>query len=57
MTYQELHGLIEKMSDEQKNCDVTVLDTNTEYFAVSNLDVNLYTDVLDSGHPYLKLDH
>ena len=57
MTYQELHGLIEKMSDEQKNCDVTVLDTNTEYFAVSKLDVNLYTDVLDSGHPYLKLDH
>ena len=58
MTYRELAQLIDTMTPEQKNQDVTLFDKlRLEYSAIST--VQLATDEdgeLDPGHPFLVLD-
>lgn len=56
MTYKELRDKIDKMTDEQKNCDVTLFDSDIEeFFALDHLKFANENDcdVLDHGHPFL----
>lgn len=62
ITWRELKEALDELSDEQLNTDVTIYDgANDEYFAagMSNKPLSFATafDVLDDGHPYLKVDH
>lgn len=65
VTYRDLEKFIAKMSDKQKNCDVTIFvsgvaefyslvdpDTNDMFYPMVEADE---TDVLDYGHPYLVI--
>jgi succinate dehydrogenase flavin-adding protein (antitoxin of CptAB toxin-antitoxin module) len=56
MTYRQLMKMIEEMTDEQKDSDVTFFDNNDQdFYALSGLVFNeppLETDVLDRDHPY-----
>lgn len=59
ITYRTLAKLIDRMSDEQKDCDVTaeVFDgENTECFAASLRICNDDHDSLDDHHPVLFVD-
>jgi hypothetical protein len=54
MTYKELR---DKMTEEQKNCDVTRFDSNFgEYLTLTTLEfaTESENDVLDDGHPFLS---
>ncbi len=53
MTYNELEKIIANMTAEERGCDVTIRDEDDEFFAVSGLEFNYYTDVLDEEHPFL----
>jgi hypothetical protein len=65
VTYRDLEKFISNMSDEQKNCDVTIFVSGVdEFYSLIDADTNniLYpmceadeTDVLDIGHPYLTI--
>lgn len=59
MTYRELAEKIGRMSDEEKDCDVSVHSViEDEYFSISD-QVSFInedeSDVMDDGHPYLKM--
>ncbi len=58
MTWQELHRLIENMTDEQKQTDVTVYGTeSTEFFSARELMTNQgLFDELDPEHPFIIID-
>lgn len=55
MTYRELAQIIsEKMTDDQKNCDVTVYYFNIdEFYSCRCIELSEEDDVLDKDHPYL----
>jgi hypothetical protein len=55
MTWKELEKLIKKMSEDQKNTDVTIVDMEAvEAFPVNYLlDKQSETFGLDENHPYL----
>jgi hypothetical protein len=54
LTYRDLYRKIEKMSEYQKDMDVTMFDPNDEeYYALCKLSFTDETDVLDKQHPYL----
>jgi hypothetical protein len=60
MTYRRLAEEISKMTDEQKDMDVTIMDHDEEFHAAR---LETTTDdmdcpaamVLDEGHPYLSM--
>ena len=65
VTYRDLANFIANMSEDQKNCDVTIFiggadefytlvdpDTNDVFYPMCEADE---TDVLDAGHPYLTI--
>ena len=56
LTFRQLAERIEQMSDEQKDCDVSIYDgDNDESYTVE--DVAFATEecqVLDVGHPILR---
>jgi len=56
ITYRELNVLINKMTDEQLDCNVTVCLEDDELFPVNHLEINdadQEDDRLDDGHPVL----
>jgi hypothetical protein len=56
MTWKELKEHIEKMTEEQRNTDVTVYVTGVdEYYPLHGheIDTSITDDVLDKGHPFL----
>lgn len=56
ITYRELNVLINKMTDEQLDCNVTVCLEDDELFQVNHLELNdadQEDDRLDDGHPVL----
>lgn len=66
VTYRDLARFIANMTDEQKDCDVTIFaSTDGEFFPLVDVDDNdmFYpmcesdddNDVLDVGHPYLTI--
>jgi hypothetical protein len=63
MTYAEFAKIISKMTEEQKQCDVTVLLTDAnEFLSAEYGGVNAPADSvdnfdqLDEDHPYLMVD-
>lgn len=59
MTYLELKKMIESLSPEQQNMDVTVYDWNLEqYFPAEEFLISdeSFNDCLDNGHPYLTIE-
>lgn len=59
MTYLELKQMIESLSPEQQNMDVTVYDWNLEtYFPAEEFLISdeSFNDCLDNGHPYLTIE-
>lgn len=60
MTYRELAELINNMTEEQKECNVTVfLSEQSEYFPLDRQFPLVFAendnDVLRDGHPYLAI--
>ena len=56
MTYRELVEKIANLTEEQKNCDVTIYaDEYDEYYSAKDFLITDETDVLDSNHPYITL--
>ena len=53
MTYRELIEQLEKLTEEQLNCTVTVEDINYEEYHAGNFDIVVESDVLDEDHPVL----
>lgn len=59
MTWRELAEQINNLSEEQKDTDVTIYDSAKDEFFGSYygcLGIALDEDVLDDGHPYLRID-
>ena len=58
MTYRELLNQLKQLNEEQLQKDVTVCDTDDEYFKVTAMYYAnaAFNDVLDQGHPYLTLN-
>jgi hypothetical protein len=55
-TYAQLAELISKMTNEQKQMNVTVyLQGPDEFVPVQMVNVTTDTDVLDENHPYLVI--
>lgn len=57
-TYRQLRDWLDELNDEQLDSDVTVVDLDEEYHAVSGgavTDASL-CDVLDPEHPILLMD-
>ena len=59
MTFRELAQRIQKMSEEQKNSDVSIY-VNDEFYEIEDTieevqDVSLGDGILDEGHPFLIL--
>ena len=58
MTYKELAEQISELSTEQQGQDVCICDMEAdEFFRVScaGLDFNEEDDVLDAGHPLIRI--
>lgn len=55
MTYQELAERINRMTEYQKGCNVTIKTPHDEYFGSVHIDfADVRTeDRLDAWHPYL----
>ena len=53
MTFQEAY---DSMTQEQRDCDLTIYCTNTNEFYPAQLLFSDGTDALDIGHPYLMID-
>jgi hypothetical protein len=58
MTYRQLQEEIAHMTEEQKNCHISVYKNDIdEFFEVHGLGFSdERNDVLDKGHPVLELD-
>lgn len=57
MTYKQLAEEIAKLSDEQKNMDVTVyLNEQDEYYPAEVLGIAVDDGVLDENHPVLTVE-
>lgn len=56
MTYRELLEKLQKLNDEQLDCNITVCDTDEEYFSANGFNIADFScQVLDEGHPYFVL--
>lgn len=58
MTYRELQEAIQKMSEEQKDMDATVLlSTINECLPITCIrETNMTESTLDVGHPVMEVD-
>ncbi len=55
-TYRELKEALAGLTEEQLNCNLTILDPEDEYYPVSIMvSIEKETDVLDAGHPVLRV--
>lgn len=57
MTYRELLQELQKLSEEQLDCDISVYDEEAEEFFHVDHDLQIQSgnDVLGHGHPYLVI--
>ena len=58
MTYRQLRILLDGLSEEKLNTDVTVYDNEEDEFYgcyESELNINESDSTLDIGHPYLTI--
>jgi len=54
-TWKQLADIINQMTDEQKNTDVTVYTPEIDkYYQVTSLGITDETDTLDENHPFLE---
>ena len=53
MTYRELIEQLEKLTEEQLECTVTVQDLYQEEYYSADFDIVVESDVLDEDHPVL----
>jgi len=55
MTYRELQAAIDKLDDEQKDCNVTVyVEGIDEFYPIKDMTIISETGVLDAGHPVMN---
>ena len=55
MTYKQLLVRLQELSEEQLGNDLTIYGSvKDEYFAITELCINQFDDVLDEGHPYFS---
>lgn len=55
-TFRELLNELQKMTDEQLDCDLTIVDEHDEYFAVEMVsEWHKFDDVLDADHPFFRI--
>ncbi len=55
MTYRELKVKLSELTDEQLDCDVTVLDERKDECWAVFWDISTEYDVLDANHPIIVL--
>lgn len=56
LTYRELADLIAKLSEEQKDANVSVHTSwDDEFHPVPYMTFSMEDDVLDKDHPYLEI--
>ena len=54
LTYNELKEIIDNLSSEQRECNVSVfIENQDEYFNIDSVRIVSETDVLDKNHPIL----
>lgn len=56
MTYRELLGVLNELSDDQLDMDVSVyIEDQDEFYPMTKVGITdgLWPDVLDEGRPYL----
>ena len=53
MTYRELIEQLEKLTEEQLECTVTVEDINYEEYCSADFDIVVESDELDEDHPVI----
>lgn len=55
-TFRELLNELNKMTDEQLDSDLTIVDEDDEYHAVEMVsDWHKFDDVLDADHPFFRI--
>jgi len=54
-TYRELLNKLKIMSEEQLNSDITVLNTDDEYYKSTLVFTDERCDILDKGHPVIAI--
>jgi hypothetical protein len=52
-TYRDLLNKLKNMNDSQLNSDITIIDTNNEYYMATLLFTDSSCDVLVDGHPII----
>lgn len=52
--YRDLKAVLDTMTEDELNQDVTVEISDEEFVAVNFCDVIEYTDILDAGHIFLS---
>lgn len=52
--YRDLKTVLDTMTEDELNQDVTVEISDEEFVAVNFCDVIEYTDILDAGHIFLS---
>lgn len=52
--YRDLKMVLDTMTEEELNQDVTVEIDDEEFFAINFCDVVEHTDILDAGHIFLS---
>ncbi len=56
VTYRELIEQLEKLTEEQLDCTVTVHHLHHEEYHGADFDIVVESDVLDEDHPILTID-
>lgn len=57
LTYRELRNRINQMTEEQLDCDVTIVDSGSdEFYTVDVVSCEDTDGVLDHNHPYLIIE-
>ena len=52
-TYKDLLNKLQNMNESQLNSDITIIDTDNEYYMATLLFTDESCDVLDEGHPII----
>lgn len=57
MTYRQLKERINKLSENQLDCDITVYKPDEDEYYPTHISVGITeeNDVLDEGHPYFLI--
>lgn len=55
-TFRELLNVLQKMTDEQLDCDLTIADEDDEFQAIEMVtEWHDQADVLDENHPFFRI--